>query len=230
MITRRPAKERGHNQFGWLDTWHTFSFGEYHDPAHMGFGPLRVINDDTIAGGGGFGTHPHRDMEIITVVYDGVLAHKDSTGASGVIEPGDVQAMTAGTGIAHSEVNPSPDKSVHLLQIWIMPSKRGLTPHYGQKRFETKPDALQAVASPDGRDGSLVINQDAAVYRVSLRAGARIDHELAAGRKAWVQVARGSANVNGLALSQGDGAAIEAEPAVTLTTDDQAELLLFDMA
>lgn len=229
MILRRAAEERGHTKWDWLDSWHSFSFGDYVDPQFMGFATLRVINDDVIAPAHGFPTHPHRDMEILTVVLEGELAHRDSTGSSGVIRPGDVQLMHAGTGIQHSEVNPSSDRSVHLLQIWIRPRERNLAPGYQQKRFDRPTDTLVPIVTPDGRDGSLVIFQDASVYQVSLSAGGRAEHRLASGRRAWVQVARGAATVNGVELGQGDGAAIEAEPALVLASEDQAELLVFDM-
>ncbi len=229
MITRRPADQRGHTKIGWLDSWHSFSFGEFYDPAFMGYGPLRVINDDNIAAGAGFGTHPHRDMEIITVVYSGAVEHRDSTGGSGVIEPGDVQVMSAGSGIRHSEFNHHKDRPLHLLQIWIMPDERGLTPGYQQKRIERKPNTLTPIATPDGRDGSMLIHQDASVYAATLQKGGTVELALATGRKAWVQVARGAASVNGVKLETGDGAAIEAETTLTMKSEDQAELLVFDM-
>ncbi len=231
MITIRPAAERGHANHGWLDTFHTFSFANYYDPDHMGFGPLRVINDDRIAAGRGFGTHGHRDMEIITYVLDGAVAHKDSMGTGSTIRPGDVQRMSAGRGVLHSEFNPQPDAPTHLLQIWIEPDVAGIAPEYEQKSFDVadKRGKLRQVASPDGADDSLRIHQDARLY-VGLFDGAEAaDLALAAGRRAWVHVARGSATVNGRALKAGDGLALEGEAAVQLRDGDAAEVLVFDL-
>ena len=229
MITIRRANERGHFDHGWLDTYHTFSFADYYDPAHMGFRTLRVINDDRVAPGRGFGTHGHRDMEIVTYVLEGTLGHRDSMGTGSLIRPGEVQRMSAGTGVMHSEMNPSRDEAVHLLQIWILPERHGLKPEYEQKVFpaEERNGKLRLVASHDGSDGSLTIHQDASIYATTLSAGQSVTHPLAAGRGAWVQVARGSVIVNGQTLAEGDGAAIEEEPTITIAGD--GEVLLFDL-
>jgi quercetin 2,3-dioxygenase len=231
-LTLRKAEERGRANFGWLDSRHTFSFGHYYDPAHMGFGPLRVINDDRVAPGGGFPTHPHADMEIISYVLEGGLAHKDSIGTGSVIRPGDVQRMSAGTGIRHSEFNASKEELVHFLQIWIVPERRGLQPSYEQKTFapEEKRGRLRLVGSRDGRDGSVTIHRDVDLYATLLGAGDSVSHELAPGRIAWAQVAGGAASINGTPLSAGDGVAIETAGKLTLTGTDEAEILLFDMA
>ena len=235
MITLRPAAERGHFDHGWLNTYHTFSFADYHDPRHTHFRGLRVINEDTVQPGGGFGTHPHRDMEIITYILQGALAHKDSMGTGSTIVPGDVQRMSAGTGVLHSEFNHSRDESVHLLQIWIFPDQQGLKPSYEQKTFgaEEKLDRLRLVASPDARDGSVTIHSDARVYGSLLEPGASVKHELANGRGAWIQVVSGAIEVNGKRLAAGDGAAIEDEKLVTITgrsESGKSEFLLFDLA
>ncbi|HVP42595.1 MAG TPA: pirin family protein [Terriglobales bacterium] len=234
MLTIRPAAERGHFDHGWLNTWHTFSFADYFDPAHHQFRSLRVINEDFVQPGGGFGTHPHRDMEIVTYVLEGGLAHKDSMGNGSTIRPGDVQRMTAGTGVLHSEYNHSKDERVHLLQIWIFPEKKNLEPGYEQKTFsdDDKRNRLRLVASRDGRDGSVTIHQDASIYGSVLDSGKTVSHQLAPGRHAWVQVARGTVTVNGKTLRQGDGAAISDEQSVELTGADSppAEILLFDLA
>jgi redox-sensitive bicupin YhaK (pirin superfamily) len=232
MLTIRRANERGHANHGWLDTHYTFSFADYHDPAHMGFGPLRVINDDTVAGGGGFPPHPHRDMEIITYVISGALQHKDSMGNGSVIKPGDVQRMSAGTGVVHSEFNASPTEPVHLLQIWILPEEQRITPGYEQKTFgeAEKRGQLRLVASPDGAGGSVRIRQDARVYASILAAGERVTHAPAKGRKGWLHVVQGTLELNGKSLSAGDGVAIEGEEQLTLETKGQGEALLFDMA
>lgn len=229
MITIRRANERGHFDHGWLDTWHTFSFADYYDPAQMGFRTLRVINDDRVEPGRGFGTHGHRDMEIVTYVLEGTLGHRDSMGTGSLIRPGEVQRMSAGTGVMHSEMNPSRDEPVHLLQIWILPERRGLTPEYEQKSFpaEERTGRLRVVVSPDGRDGSLTIHQDASIYTTTLDDGQSVSHALAPGRGAWVHVARGSVSVNGLPLETGDGAAIEEEREITLS--GRGEVLLFDL-
>lgn len=231
MIKLRKSGERGHVQFDWLDTRHTFSFGEYHDPAHMGFGPLRVINEDHVAPGRGFGAHPHRDMEIVTYVLDGVLEHKDNIGTGSLIKPGDVQRMSAGTGIVHSEFNHSKTDPVHLLQIWILPEKRGLRPGYEQKTFapEEKRGRLKLIASPDGRDGSVTIHQDATLYVSLLPAASAVTHTLQQGREAWLQVIRGRMQLNGQTLQAGDGAAIEAETKLEIKAVEDGEVLLFDM-
>jgi len=229
MITIRKAEDRGHFDHGWLDTYHTFSFADYHDPAHMGFRALRVINDDRVEAGRGFGTHGHRDMEIITYVLEGELSHQDSMGNGSVIRPGEVQRMSAGTGVMHSEKNAS-DELVHLLQIWILPERHGITPSYEQKVFPPaeRDGRLRLVASHDGREGSVTIHQDADLYTTTLRDGASVTHDVRPGRYAWVQVARGSVTVNGQPLTAGDGAAIEAEAGVTIAGN--GEVLLFDLA
>jgi redox-sensitive bicupin YhaK (pirin superfamily) len=227
----RKADDRGRAEFGWLDSRHTFSFGEYYDARHMGFRTLRVINDDRVAPGRGFGTHPHRDMEIVSYVLDGELAHKDSMGNGSIIRPGDVQRMTAGSGVLHSEHNPSRTNGVHFLQIWILPEKRNLEPGYEQKAFalDEKKGTLQLVASRDGRDGSVTVHQDIALYAGRFDAGQEASVSIAKGRGAWVHVARGRATVNGTTLAEGDGAAIEEETSVHVRADDQAEVLVFDL-
>jgi redox-sensitive bicupin YhaK (pirin superfamily) len=232
MITIRKAAERGHFDFGWLDTYHTFSFGDYYDPEFMGFRSLRVINEDRVAARTGFPTHGHRDMEIITYILEGALEHRDSMGNGSVIRPGEVQRMTAGTGVTHSEANSSETEQVHLLQIWILPSARGLKPGYEQKTFtdDEKRNRLRLVASADGLDGSVIINQDASVYASVLDAGHEAIHQLAPNRNAWVQVARGKIAINGNDLNQGDGTAISDEPAIAIVASEPAELLLFDLA
>src|SRR4051812_8811244 len=205
MKTIRRSEERGHLNHGWLDTYHTFSFGDYHDPAAMGFGPLRVINDDKVAPGQGFGAHPHRDMEIITYVLSGALEHKDSMGNGRVIKAGEFQYMAAGSGITHSEFNPSAKEAVHLLQIWIIPEKRGLKPQYAEKSAsEVKEGQVALIASKSGRDGSMSINQDANLLLARLAPGQKASHQLAPGRNAWVHVAEGELNVNGETLRAGD--------------------------
>jgi redox-sensitive bicupin YhaK (pirin superfamily) len=230
--TIRRSEERGSANFGWLDSKHTFSFGGYHDPAHMGFGPLRVINEDRVAPGGGFPTHPHRDMEIISYVVEGALAHRDSTGASSVIRPGDVQRMSAGTGVRHSEYNASEADPVHFLQIWIVPERQGLKPGYEQKTFaaEEKRGRLRLVGSRDGREGSVVIHQDVDLYATLLEPGKPVTHRLAAGRGAWVQVVDGVLTVNGQQLRAGDGVAISGAGELRLEAEAATEALVFDMA
>ncbi len=231
MITLRPSAARGHADHGWLDTFHTFSFADYHDPAHMGFRTLRVINEDRVAPGMGFGTHPHRDMEILTYILAGRLAHKDSMGNGREIAPGQLQAMSAGTGITHSEFNPSRTDPVHLLQIWLLPDRRGHTPRYAEwSPAPEKNSALTLLASPDGREGSAAIHQDAQLYLAKLGAAASLTHPLATGRAAWLQVMRGSLTLNGHALAAGDGAAVESESALALHASTDAEALLFDLA
>jgi redox-sensitive bicupin YhaK (pirin superfamily) len=232
MIQVRPANDRGVANFGWLDSRHTFSFGDYYDPNHMGFGPLRVINEDRVRGGGGFDTHGHRDMEIISYVLDGALEHKDSIGTGSVIRPGDVQRMSAGTGIRHSEFNHSKQSPVHFLQIWLLPERAGITPGYEQKTFDAadKRGKLRLVASSDGRDGSVTVHQDAQLYASLLDGGDRVTHALRPARRAWVQVARGEVEVNGETLSAGDGAAISDEREVSITARAaNSEILLFDL-
>jgi redox-sensitive bicupin YhaK (pirin superfamily) len=232
MITIRKSEERGHFDLGWLDTYHTFSFDQYYDPAHMHFRTLRVINEDRVAPAQGFPTHSHRDMEIITYILSGVLEHRDSMGNGSVIRPGDVQRMSAGSGVSHSEFNSSETEAVHLLQIWIMPRARNLPPGYEQKAFTEaeRRGRLRLVASEDGRDGSVTIQQDARLYATILDAGSMVEHKLAEGRYGWAQVARGNVNLNGVALNQGDGAAIRDEIVVKLVAEDTAEVLLFDLA
>jgi hypothetical protein len=230
MITLRKADERGHASFDWLNTWYTFSFADYHDDRHMGFRALRVINDDTIAGGGGFGTHPHRDMEIITCVLSGALEHKDSMGNGRIIRPGEIQYMAAGTGVAHSEFNPSPTEPVHLLQIWILPDRKGVKPTYAEKSFaQAAPGKLYLAASKSGRDGSIPINQDVDVFVGKLGAGDKISHTLKPGRHAWLQMAEGEMELNGLPLKAGDGAAVSDENKLILETTRPAQVILFDL-
>ena len=230
MITVRNAGERGHASFDWLDTWHTFSFADYHDAQHLGFRALRVINDDTIAGGGGFGTHPHRDMEIITFVLSGALEHKDSMGNGRIIRPGEVQYMAAGTGVAHSEFNPSPTEPVHLLQIWILPDHKGAKPVYAEKTFaQAAPGQFYLAASKSGRDGSIPINQDVDVFIGKLCAGNHISHTLKPGRHAWLQVAEGEVKLNGQSLKAGDGAAVSDENKLVLESAGPAQVILFDL-
>ncbi|MEA5447928.1 pirin family protein [Leptolyngbya sp. CCNP1308] len=233
MITVRPANERGAANFGWLDSHHTFSFGNYYDPKHMGFASLRVINEDKVTPSQGFGTHGHRDMEIITYVLDGALEHKDSLGTGSVIRPGDVQRMSAGTGIRHSEFNASDSNPVHFLQIWILPETEGIAPGYEQISIapEAKQGQLRLVGSRDGRDGSVTIHQDVSLYATALGEGDRVEHTLASGRVAWVQVTRGAVSLNGHALTAGDGAAVSDLDTLNLTgAADEAEVLVFDMA
>ena len=232
MIAVRKAQERGHANHGWLDSFHTFSFADYYDPREMGFGTLRVINEDRVAPGMGFGKHPHRDMEIISYVLEGALEHKDSMGTGSVIRPGDVQRMSAGTGVTHSEFNPSREELVHFLQIWIEPSRTGVTPSYEQKNFPVseKKGRLRLIVSPDGADGSVKIHQNARVYAAVLSGQDAADHALPEGHKAYVHVARGTVKVNGTALGSGDGVKIAGERELHLTEGNDAELLLFDMA
>jgi redox-sensitive bicupin YhaK (pirin superfamily) len=231
MIRIRKSEDRGPTNIGWLDSKHSFSFGHYRDNNHMGFGALRVINEDKVKAGMGFGKHPHSDMEIISYVLEGVLEHKDSLGTGSMIVAGDVQRMSAGTGITHSEANPLDDKEVHFLQIWIMPEKDDLTPGYEQKNFTGKRAAgkLTLVGSPDGREGSLTIHQDVLMYVLDLDAGGSLDYLLEEGRMVWVQVARGNATLNGMLLKQGDGAAIAQEKLLTFKVDGKAEVLIFDL-
>jgi redox-sensitive bicupin YhaK (pirin superfamily) len=235
MMTVRPAAERGHADHGWLDSHHTFSFADYHDPKHMGFRALRVINDDTVAPGQGFGTHPHRDMEIVSYVLEGSLAHKDSMGTGSTIRPGDVQRMSAGTGVRHSEFNASKTDPVHFLQIWLLPERAGIEPGYEQKTFDLpeKKGRLRLVASPDGSDGSVTIHARARVYAGVFDAGDAAELAIEPGRHAWVQVARGNAKVNGQLLHAGDGAALSNEASVRVegsgSGSDAGEVLVFDL-
>ena len=232
MIQVRAGAERGQTDWGWLDSRHTFSFGEYHDPSQMGFRALRVINDDRVRAGAGFGTHGHRDMEILSYVLEGALAHKDSSGGGGVIRPGEIQFMRAGTGVTHSEYNHSKSDPVHFLQIWIVPDKTGLKPAYGQRSFD-RDEARRGpvlLASSDGRDGSLQVQQDVDLWVTLLEADERRALPLRPGRHAWVHVARGSVSVNGVPLREGDGAAVSGEEALTLVGQEPAEVLVFDLA
>jgi quercetin 2,3-dioxygenase len=232
MIHIRKSSDRGHADLGWLDSHFTFSFADYYEPQYTRFRTLRVMNDDRIAGGGGFPTHPHRDMEIVTYVLEGALAHKDSMGNGSVIKPGDVQYMGAGTGVAHSEFNASDCQAAHLYQIWMFPDQHGYKPVYDQKHFTTadKRGKLRLVVSPDGRDGSLQIRQHNELYATVLAPGESVEHGLEPARHAYVQVARGSVTLNGLHLEAGDGAAISAEQSLQLTGVNDAEVLLFDLA
>ena len=231
MHTIRHSEERGVANLGWLNSRHTFSFGHYYDPQFMGFGPLRVINEDRVQPGQGFDTHGHRDMEIISYVLDGALEHKDSIGTGSVIRPGEVQRMTAGTGVRHSEYNHSDSQPVHFLQIWILPEREGLTPEYEQKAFadEERQGHLRLVGSRDGRDGSVTIHQDVDLYATLLAEGQQVSHQFSAGRKAWVQVARGAITIDDQQLQAGDGVAIAEPGTIKLTGTADAEVLLFDM-
>jgi redox-sensitive bicupin YhaK (pirin superfamily) len=231
-LALRRAEDRGKANFGWLDSRHTFSFGHYFDPSHVGFGPLRVINDDRVAPGAGFPAHPHGDMEIISYVLDGALEHKDSLGTGSVIRPGDVQRMSAGTGIRHSEFNASKTASVHFLQIWIIPEEDGLKPSYEQKTFSSdeKDGKLRLVGSRDGRDGSVTIHRDVDLYTTLLSPRQKVTHTLKEGRGAWVQVARGSVSFNGQHLKAGDGVSVASPGELVLDDGKDAEVLLFDMA
>jgi redox-sensitive bicupin YhaK (pirin superfamily) len=231
MITLRPSAERGHADHGWLNARHSFSFADYYDPQHMGFRTLRVINEDRVAPGMGFGTHPHRDMEILTYILSGRLAHKDSMGNGREIAAGQLQAMSAGTGITHSEFNPSRTEPVHLLQIWLLPDKKGHKPRYAEWSPAAENNGVfTLLASPDGHDGSAAIHQDALLFLAKLPAGETVRHPLTAGRAAWVQVARGSLTVNGQTLTAGDAAALENESVVELRATEDTEALVFDLA
>lgn len=232
MIIRRPAAERGRTRTDWLDGRHTFSFNRYYDPRWTGFRDLLVINEDVVAPASGFPPHSHSDMEIITVVFEGALEHRDSSGGRGVIRPGEVQKMSAGTGVTHSEMNPSADEPVHLLQIWIRPERQGLKPFYEQKAIpeDERRGRLRLIASREACDGSVTIHQDAEVYGAFLDAGEEVTHELRAGRNAWVQVVKGSLKLNDTELSAGDGAAVTKEEKLTLRADASSEFLLFDLA
>ncbi len=230
-LALRKSEQRGKANFGWLDSRHSFSFGHYYDPAHMGFGPLRVINEDRVAPGGGFPAHPHSNMEILSYVLEGALEHKDNIGTGSVIRPGDVQRMSAGSGVRHSEFNASKTEPVHFLQIWVIPEKEGIEPSYEQKSFsaEEKRGRLRLIGSRDGREGSVTIHQDVDLYATVLKAGETVTHTLADGRCGWVQVARGAALLNGTALEAGDGVAVTTSGVLTLEGTDDAEVLLFDM-
>ena len=232
MMTLRRAAERGRSELDWLDSRHTFSFADYHDPRWMGFRELRVINEDRVEPGRGFGTHAHRDMEIVTYVIEGALQHRDSMSNGSIIRPGDVQRMSAGTGVTHSEFNPSQTEPVHFLQIWILPARTGMPPGYEQRRFpvDEKRGMLRLVASPDGRDGSVTVHQDVDLFAVVLEAGETVSHALQHGRHAWIQAVTGTVALGGTALAPGDGAAVSEERSITLAARDAAELLLFDLA
>lgn len=232
MITLRSGNERGHANHGWLDSYHTFSFASYYDPNHMGFRQLRVINEDRVQPGKGFGTHSHHDMEILTYVLEGALEHKDSLGTGAVIMPGEAQRMSAGTGIAHSEFNHSNTEPVHLLQIWILPEQQGLQPSYEQHAFplEEKLGKLRLIAAKDGREGAVTIHQDVDLYTSVLQPGDKVLHHLKPNRYAWLQVARGDGSLNGHLLKAGDGVAVSEEESLQISTDTGAEILLFDMA
>jgi quercetin 2,3-dioxygenase len=231
MMSVRPSEARGHANHGWLDSHHTFSFADYHDPAHMGFRALRVINEDRVAPRSGFGTHPHRDMEIITYVLSGQIEHRDSMGSVGVLRAGELQRMTAGTGVLHSEMNKTGEE-LHFLQIWILPERRGLTPSYEQKAFteQERQGRFRVVVSPDGREGSLKVHQDMRLYSTLLGRSEQAEHVLAPGRYAWLQVARGKGTLNGVALKAGDGVAVSEESRLVLSASEPLEALLFDLA
>ena len=230
-IRVRRAAERGHAQYDWLDTWHTFSFNTYYDPAQMGFRALRVINEDRVQPGEGFGMHGHRDMEIITYVLEGALEHRDSLGTGAVLRPGEFQRMSAGTGIRHSELNPSPTEPVHLYQIWLLPNQKDLRPSYQQKSFPEveRRGRLRLVASPDAKDGSLLIHQDAEVYLATLDVDQQVRHELPLGRHAWLQVLRGSVVLNGQSLGTSDGAAVSGQTSLSIQATESSEVMLFDL-
>jgi hypothetical protein len=232
MIQIRKGNERGHAQHGWLESYHTFSFAEYHDPRFMGFRALRVVNEDRVQPGRGFGAHSHRDMEIVSYILEGALAHEDSTGTRSVIRPAEVQRMSAGTGVTHSELNPSSTELSHFLQIWILPERDGLPPSYEQRAFpeDARRDTLRLVASRDGRDGSVTIHQDVSLYAALLSPDTTVEHALAPGRHAWLQVTRGSLALGTAVLAAGDGAAVSDEGAVRITGREPAEVLLFDLA
>ncbi len=231
MIVRRKASDRGNSRTSWLDSRHSFSFNRYYDPEWMGFRDLRVINDDIVAPSGGFGRHPHQDMEIVSWVLDGVLKHRDSTGSEGELRPGEAQRMSAGTGIQHSEFNGSATERVRFLQIWIEPAELGMAPAYEQKDFPEagRHNRLSVIASPDGRAGSVTIGQDAVIYDGVLDSGASVEHQIESGRSAWVQVAKGAVSVNGLALEEGDGAALSNEAVLKVLAGEPSEVLVFDL-
>ena len=232
MLQVRKASERGHFDHGWLNTYHTFSFADYVDPRHMGFRSLRVMNEDRVAAGQGFGMHGHRDMEIVTYVLEGALEHQDSMGNGEVLSPGEFQRMSAGTGIMHGEFNPSQSEPVHFYQIWLLPERRGLVPSYEQKRFseDERRNRLRLVASPDGAEGSLSVHQDARIYLASLVDGKSVEHVLDAGRHAWLQVLRGEVSVNAMSLGTSDGVAVSDERQLSVTAHSDSEVMLFDLA
>ncbi|MFP1780639.1 pirin family protein [Lonsdalea quercina] len=228
MIYLRQAQQRGHAHHGWLDSWHTFSFADYHDPDFMGFSALRVINEDRIEGGQGFGMHPHRDMEILTYVLSGTIEHQDSMGNHERIPAGEFQIMSAGIGVRHSEYNASPDALLHLYQIWIIPDRKGLTPRYEQRRFDDK-QGKQRVLSPEGRDGSLKVFQDMSLWRWALKAQEQAVHDIETGRRVWIQVVRGTVTVNGQSASASDALALWDESTLSISADEESEILLFDL-
>jgi redox-sensitive bicupin YhaK (pirin superfamily) len=232
VIAVRKTEDRGHFDYGWLETYHTFSFGAYRDPDHMGFRSLRVINEDRVQPGQGFSTHPHKEMEIVSYVLDGALEHRDSLGNGSVIHAGEVQKMSAGTGVTHSEYNHSQTEIVHFLQIWILPERKGLEPSYEQRSFaeHERRDTLRLIASRDGGDGSVTIHQDVSIYLTVLDPGQQVVHRLSADRHAWVHVARGRVGLNGHGLAAGDGAAVSDEESLTIAGEEAAEVLLFDLA
>ena len=231
MIRKRPSSERGHADHGWLETFHSFSFAHYHDPEHMGFRSLRVINDDVVQPGQGFGTHGHRDMEIVTYVVEGALEHRDSMGTGSVLRPGDVQRMSAGRGVTHSEFNHSKDDPLRLLQIWILPATAGIEPEYEERHFprHEKRGRLRLLCSPDGEGGSLRIHQDARIHASVLSEGEALQHEVGDGRHAWIQIVSGALEVNGIELGPGDGAAISEEAVLDIAATSEVELLLFEL-
>lgn len=232
MLTLRKAGDRGHANHGWLDTFHTFSFSSYYDPRHMGFRALRVINDDRVEAGAGFPTHPHEDMEIITYILDGALQHRDSMGTGSIIRPGDVQRMSAGTGVTHSEFNASKDEEVHLLQIWLMPEREGITPSYEEKHFAKaeRSNVLKLVASRGGQQGSIHVNQDVSLYASLLDKNATVEHVIPKGRHVWLHLARGGLRVNDVAMKTGDAVAVSSEDKLQITATEDSEFLLFDLA
>lgn len=232
MITVRKSNDRGHADHGWLNSFHTFSFAGYRDPAHMGFRSLRVINEDNVVAGQGFGTHAHHDMEIVTYVLDGELEHKDSMGNGEILRPGEFQRITAGTGITHSEFNPSPNRPSHFYQIWILPERKGIDPSYEQRAFDSseRQNRFQLVASPDGKDESLLIHQDVQIFLADVDVGASITWELANSRHVWLQVLRGSLTINDRSLHAGDAVAVSDEDGLSIHGDERAELMLFDLA
>ena len=231
MITVRKSQERGVGRHGWLTSHHTFSFANYYDEKNMGFRDLRVINEDTVEAARGFGAHQHDNMEIISIVMEGALAHRDSTGGEGILRRGEVQRMSAGTGVVHSEFNGSDTEPVHFFQIWILPERRGIKPGYEQKLIplEERQGRLRLLVAPGGKDGALDIHQDVRLFGAILDQGVSVEHSLASGRGAWLQVAKGSIDVNGKRLDRGDGAAIENEPAIAITANEPSEILLFDL-
>jgi redox-sensitive bicupin YhaK (pirin superfamily) len=232
MITIRRSHDRGHADHGWLSSYHTFSFASYHDPQHMGFRSLRVINEDRVAAGQGFGMHGHRDMEIVSYVLGGQLEHKDSMGNGEILKPGEFQRITAGTGILHSEFNPSEDQPTHFYQIWLLPDRKGIQPSYEQRKFdaEARQNRWQLVASPDAQDGSLLIHQDAKIYLAHLSQGAELDYSIPSNRHVWIQVLRGSVSLNGHQLDTSDAAALSDEQQFSLRSESGAEVMLFDLA